>query len=330
MSLNHALIQDAAHRLTGIATRTALLEAPLLNEMLGLRVLFKPECLQVTGSFKLRGAYTKLSRLDPDVRAKGVVAFSSGNHAQGVAYAARSFGVKATIIMPDDAPVMKIENTRTYGAEVILYDRFGESREAIGDRVSKDTGATLVRPYDDYDIMSGQGTVGLEIACQLKERDMVADALICPVGGGGLMAGISVAMTEDMPETRLYCAEPDRFDDTVRSLAVGEILSNEPGLMSICDAIVTPAPGQLTFPVNKAALTGGFSVSDDDVMGAMRLLFDHLKLVVEPGATVGLAALVRERQHFSGQTVVVVLSGGNVDLDAFLSFCQQAEMMPAA
>ncbi|WP_350335876.1 threonine ammonia-lyase [Coralliovum pocilloporae] len=330
MSLSLNMIEDAAERLAGVAQRTPLLEAPLLNEELGARVLFKPECLQVTGSFKLRGAYTKLSRLHPDVRQNGVVAFSSGNHAQGVAYAARAFGVRATIIMPSDAPQMKIDNTRAYGAEVILYDRFGESREEIGACVSEETGATLVKPYDDFDIISGQGTVGLEVAEQTAALNVTADALICPAGGGGLMAGLSTAMKARSPETRLYCAEPERFDDTCRSLAADTILSNEPGPMSICDAIVTPAPGQLTFPINRSTLSGGFSVSDHDVVAAMRLLFERLKLVAEPGATVSLAALMKNREQFSGQTVVIVLSGGNVDLQTFLSLCQDGVPVASA
>jgi threonine dehydratase len=289
----------------------------LLNEQLGGRILFKPECLQYTGSFKFRGALNKISTLTPEQRQRGVVAYSSGNHAQGVAAAAKAAGIHAKIVIPEDAPALKIQNTRDYGAEVILYNRYTESREAIGAEIAQREGRILIPPYDDYDIMAGQGTLGLEIAEALTDMGIQADALLCPCGGGGLIAGVSTAMKALSPATAVYAVEPEGFDDTQRSLLSGQREQNATQGGSICDSIVTPQPGELTFAVNRNTLSGALIADETAVRQAMQLAFSRLKLVVEPGGVAGLAALINAQYDCSGKTVVVVLSGGNVDLTTF-------------
>lgn len=310
-------IRTAAARLQGKVIHTPLLEADLLNEQLGGRILFKPECLQYTGSFKFRGALNKISTLTPEQRQRGVVAYSSGNHAQGVAAAAKAAGIHAKIVIPEDAPALKIQNTRDYGAEVILYNRYTESREAIGAEIAQREGRILIPPYDDYDIMAGQGTLGLEIAEALTDMGIQADALLCPCGGGGLIAGVSTAMKALSPATAVYAVEPEGFDDTQRSLLSGQREQNATQGGSICDSIVTPQPGELTFAVNRNTLSGALIADETAVRQAMQLAFSRLKLVVEPGGVAGLAALINAQYDCSGKTVVVVLSGGNVDLTTF-------------
>lgn len=306
------LVEDAAERLHGLAVRTPLLESMQLNEALGLRVLFKPECLQRTGSFKFRGAYTKLSRLAMDKRAAGIVAYSSGNHAQGVAAAAHLLGIRATILMPRDAPTIKIENTRDLGAEVVFFERNSDDRQALAEEKANETGAAIVPPFDDIDVISGQGTVGLEIAKQADYMNVSIDDVLCPVGGGGLLSGLCVAMSEHSPLARIWCAEPENYDDVIQSLAAGRRVSVPLGKPSICDAIVTPQPGRITFDIIKQKVSGGFSVTDREVMNAMAVLFERMKLVAEPGGSVAFAALLKQRQRFAGKTVVVIVSGGNV------------------
>lgn len=309
-----AAIQDAASRLSGVAVTTPLLEAPLLNDRLGARVLVKAETLQRTGSFKFRGAYNRLSRIPPDERGRGVVAYSSGNHAQGVAAAARMMGIAATIVMPDDAPAIKIRNTKSWGATVVTYDRAGgESREAIGARIVEETGATLVRPYDDPAVIAGQGTVGLELAAQAAAMDARPDLVLVPCSGGGLAAGVSTAINALLPGARVMVVEPAGFDDTGRSLRAGARVANEGGATSICDALLAATPGELTFPINRRTLAGGVAVEDRTVRRAMALAFDSLKLVIEPGGAVGLAALLDGGLDIAGRTIAVVCSGGNVD-----------------
>ena len=317
-------IEDAAERLNGLAVQTPLLESAQLNDALGMRLLFKPECLQRTGSFKFRGAYTKLSRLAPDQRERGVVAYSSGNHAQGVAAAAGLLGMHATIVMPSDAPRIKIDNTRGYGAEIVLYERHAEDRRAIAEDVADRNGSIIVPPFDDVDIISGQGTVGLEIALQAGDMNIDVDDVLCPVGGGGLLSGIATAMAVKLPKASIWCAEPAGYDDVIRSLAAGRRVSAEVGAASICDAIVTPQPGSITFEIMKGLVSGGFAVSDAEVADALAVLFDRLKLVVEPGGAAGFAALVQQRVRFAGKTVVVVLSGGNVDRQAYAGYLERA------
>jgi threonine dehydratase len=311
-------VEAAAVRLKGKAVLTPLLESPLLNARLGGRLLVKAEMLQRTGSFKFRGAFNRISLIPQADRARGVIAFSSGNHAQGVAAAAKAFGIAATIIMPSDAPAVKVRNTRALGAEVIFYDRWTESREAIGARLAEETGATLVRPYDDPGIIAGQGTIGLEIAAQAEAAGARLDACVVCCGGGGLVAGTALALADRSPGTPVFAVEPVGFDDTARSLAAGERLANAPGATSFCDAIVTPMPGEVTFRINARLLSGGVAVTDAEVADAMRTAFDALRVVVEPGGAVALAAALSGKVPVEGRTVAVVCSGGNVDPDVFV------------
>ncbi len=311
-------VEAAALRVEGVVRRTPLLESDALNEQVGGRILLKAECLQRTGSFKLRGAYNTISQL----AGQAVVAYSSGNHAQGVAAAAKLCGLPATIVMPADAPAIKIANTRAFGAEVRLYDREREVREEIGAEIAERTGAALVKPYDDARIIAGQGTAGLEAAEQLRAQGAVIDAALIPCGGGGLTAGCSIALTAAFPGVAIHAVEPQGFDDTTRSLAAGEALANRPGQRSICDALLAPTPGVLTFAVNRQLLAGGVAVTDDEVRHAMAAAFAHLKLVVEPGGAVALAAVLSGRFDARGRVVLVVLSGGNVDAAQYVQALQ--------
>ena len=300
--MNIAMIEAAAERLRGHARVTPLLSSPFLDEIAGRRVLVKPECLQHTGSFKYRGARSAVSALAPEVRARGVIAFSSGNHAQGVALAAREFGVPSVIIMPVDAPRLKIDNTRALGAEVVLYDRAGgEDRDAIGARISAERGLTLIKPF----------------AAQATDEGVTeADVLVC-CGGGGLTSGIALALEARAPGLRARPVEPEGFDDAARSLAAGRIVRNARLTGSICDAIVTPAPGELTFPIMRRLCGPGIAVPDEDCLRAMALAFQRLKIVAEPGGAVALAAALWHGESLRGEAVVVVVSGGNVDADMF-------------
>lgn len=306
-------VESAAAQLAGQAVVTPLLSVAALDAAVGARVLVKPEVLQVTGSFKFRGAYNRLSRLPPDQRARGVVAWSSGNHAQGVAEAARRLGIRATIVMPADAPSVKVDNTRALGAEVVFYDRAREDREVIGRALAAERGAVLVPSYDDPHIIAGQGTVGLEIGRQARDLGLTVDACVVNCSGGGLATGTALGLRQIFPDTRVHTAEPAGFDDMARSLAAGERVANAPGAASFCDALLTPIPGTLTFPLARTLLAPGVSVTDAQVATAMRFAFQHLKLVVEPGGAVSLAALLAGKLDVAGRTVAVVLSGGNVD-----------------
>ena len=313
-----AQIRAAAARAKGHVRQTPLLSAPALDDIAGRKVFAKAEVLQLTGSFKFRGAWSAVSNLPVAERAKGVLAFSSGNHAQGVAYAAALHGVQATIIMPADAPQAKIDNTRFYGAEVILYDRKGgEDRNVIGARLQEERGLPLIKPFDNADVIAGQGTCGLEIAQQAREAGIEQAEVLACCGGGGLSAGIVLALEADAPRMRLRTVEPEGFDDTARSLAAGEICRNTGPEAGLCDAIVTPAPGQLTFPILNRLAGAGIVVSDDEVRAAMRAAYAHLKLVVEPGGAVALAAALYHGAELEGDTAIVTLSGGNVDPDLF-------------
>ncbi|WGM37685.1 threonine/serine dehydratase [Caulobacter sp. NIBR1757] len=317
MTVTFADIEAAARALEGLAVATPLIESPHLNAHLGGRVLLKPETLQRGGAFKFRGAMNKLSKLGDEQRARGVVACSSGNHAQGVALAARMVGAPAVIVMPRDAPAMKIANTRDYGAEVILYDRYTDNREAITEGVATERGMTIVWPFDDLDVIAGQGTIGLELEAQARGLGARLDLALTPVGGGGLAAGVSTAIRRLSPSTEVYGVEPAAFDDTARSFATGERQSIDPAARSICDALLSPAPGRLTLPLNRANLSGVLTVTDAEVAEAMRFAFTWLKLVVEPGGIVGLAALLAGKVRLEGRTAGVVLSGGNVDPELF-------------
>jgi threonine dehydratase len=312
-----AMIEAAAARLAGRAAQTPMLTSPFLDEIAGRRVLVKAECLQHTGSFKFRGAWSAVSALAPAVRARGVIAFSSGNHAQGVALAARLHGIAAVIVMPDDAPALKLANTRALGAEVVRYDRAREDRDAIGARLAAERGLTLIRPFDEPQVIAGQGTCGLEIAAQAAEAGVTrADVLVC-CGGGGLTSGIALALEARAPGLRVRTCEPDGFDDTARSLAAGSPQRNAALSGSICDAIVTPEPGRLTFPVLQRLAGPGLVVSDDEALRAMALAWQRLKIVLEPGGAVALAAALFRPGALAGDAVVCVASGGNVDRPVF-------------
>lgn len=308
-----AMIEAARQRMNGEAIRTPLMSSPFLDEIAGRKVLIKPECLQRTGSFKFRGGWSAVSALEPEVRKRGVIAFSSGNHAQGVALAASLHGVPAVIIMPRDAPKIKIENTKAYGAEVVLYDRANEDRDAIGATLSEERGLTLIRPYDEPLVIAGQGTVGLEIAEQAQEAGIdKAEVLVC-CGGGGLTSGVALALEARAPGLNVRTAEPEHFDDVARSLASGKIERNAALSGSICDAIVTPQPGNITFPILKRLCGAGIAVTEEEALRAMVLAFQRLKIVVEPGGAVALAAALFHGDELETDSVIAVASGGNVD-----------------
>ncbi|MDP9563190.1 UNVERIFIED_ORG: threonine dehydratase [Rhizobium nepotum] len=314
-----SMIEAARQRIGEHAVRTPLLSSHFLDEIAGRKLFVKAECLQRTGSFKFRGGWSAVSGLPADVRARGVIAFSSGNHAQGVALAALLHGVPAVIIMPSDAPKIKIDNTRDYGAEVVLYDRANDDRDAIGDRLSSERGLTLIRPYDEPLVIAGQGTVGLEIAEQGLELGIDAAEVLVPCGGGGLTSGISLALAAKAPNYKVRTSEPERFDDVARSLAAGKIQRNATTSGSICDAIVTPQPGNITFPIMVGLCGKGIAVTEDEALRAMVLAFNRLKVVVEPGGAVALAAALFHGNELESETVIAVASGGNVDPEIMAS-----------
>ncbi|RMB08996.1 threonine ammonia-lyase [Eilatimonas milleporae] len=308
-------IEAAAGRLAQQAVHTPLLESDLVNAAIGGRLLIKPECLQLTGSFKFRGAYNRLVQLGDAERARGVVAFSSGNHAQGVALAARKLGIHAAIVMPEDAPTVKKANTAAYGAELVLYDRYRENREDIAARLADARGATVVPSFDDVHIMAGQGTVGLEIARDLGSRALTPDqALIC-CGGGGLSSGSFTALKAVFPDMDAYTVEPAGFDDTRKSLQTGRRHTVEPGARSVCDALLSPSPGRLPFAVLSALGVRGLCVSDDQALDAVATAAAYFHLVAEPGGAVALAAALSGQVDLQGKVTVAVISGGNIDPD---------------
>jgi threonine dehydratase len=306
-------VEEAASRLHGLAVRTPILRNDALDAACGGKVLVKAECLQRTGSFKFRGAYNRLCRLTPEQRAAGVVAFSSGNHAQGVAAAAQMLGLPATIVMPADAPAVKVEATRGFGAEIVFYDRFTQSREAIAAELAQGRGAVVVPSYDDPFIIAGQGTCGLEAVEQIEAMGERADVLLCPASGGGFVAGLALVFGERSPQTRLYAVEPKGFEDHAESLAAGRPVAVKPPGPSLCDALLAPQPGDLTFAINGTRLSGALAVSDDEALAAMAFAFRHLKVVLEPGGAVALAAMLTGKLPLEGRTALVIASGGNVD-----------------
>lgn len=315
-------VLDAARQIAGAAVRTPLIESPALNARLGGRVLMKAETFQVAGAFKFRGAYNRISRLTPEERRRGVVAYSSGNHAQGVAAAALAVGAPAVIVMPSDSPAVKIEGVIGFGGEVRLYDRWSESREEIGAAIATERGCVLVPPFDDPFIIEGQGTVALELLQQAADIQAGAiDQLLCGASGGGLIGGVNLVMAEQSPDTRVLVVEPQDYDDFGRSLAAGERVGHPDGPPSICDALMAPMPGVLTWPINRR-LAGALSVSDTEVAEAMRFAFRHLKLVIEPGGAVSLAALLAGKIETRGKTTAIVLSGGNVDPGQFAAIIE--------
>ncbi len=310
-------VDEAARRLAGIALHTPLLSSAALDAMTGGRVFLKAETLQRTGSFKFRGAYNKLAALPSDGRAGGVVAFSSGNHAQGVAAAARLLGMPCVIVMPSDAPRAKRERTVALGAEVILYDRLREDREAIAAAIAAKRGATLVPPYDDALIIAGQGTAGREIIDDLDALSLKPDVVVVTASGGGLTAGIALAVKARVPTAAVYTAEPAGFDDHARSFKSGRREQNAALTGTICDALMARTPGKLTFAINRSLVGAGVSVSDEEVAAAVAFAFAELKLVVEPGGAVALAALMTGKIDVRDKVAVAVLSGGNVDPELF-------------
>ena len=315
--MNIDMIQAAARRLGGHARRTPLLSSPFLNDLAGRHVFVKAECLQHTGSFKFRGGWSAVSALPPGVREKGVIAFSSGNHAQGVALAARLHGVTSVIVMPSDAPQLKIDNTQALGAKVVLYDRATEDRDALGTRLAEEAGLTLIKPFDEPEVIAGQGTCGLELAEQVSELGITqADVLVC-CGGGGLTAGVSLALAATAPGLRARPIEPEGFDDVARSLAAGRIERNATQAGSLCDAILTPEPGQITFPIMARNCGPGLVVTEEEVLQAMALAFLRLKIVLEPGGAVSLAAALFHGDQIEGDSVIAIASGGNVDPEVF-------------
>jgi threonine dehydratase len=306
-------IEAAAARIAPLVVRTPLISNPMLDAACGGRAFVKAECLQRHGSFKLRGATNKIAALAPEQRARGVLAFSSGNHAIATAAAARHFGVSAVIVMPADAPAIKRDRATSFGAEIVAYDRLTEDREAIGHAIAKARGLSLVKPFDDPFVIAGQGTIGLEIAADLDAVDLV---LVC-TSGGGLVSGIATAVQARRPAAQVYAVEPEGHDDLARSLAAGVRVKNAPGVRSICDALMVEQPGALTFEIMRARLAGSLVVADEAVRAAMRFAMAELKLVLEPGGAIALAALLSGAVDARGKTVVVIASGGNVDLETY-------------
>jgi threonine dehydratase len=320
-----AAIEAAAARLDGVAVRTPLIRNDELDRVAGGCVLVKAENLQAIGSFKIRGAYNLMSQLPAAIARRGVVAFSSGNHAQGVAMAGGLLGIHAAIVMPEDAPRAKIENTRRLGGEVITYDRYSGDREAIASRIAEERGAAIVPSYDHEHIIAGQGTVGLEIAEQTHEMRMPPDQVLINCGGGGLSAGSAVALKARLEDVSVRTVEPNAFDDTARSIAAGERRRVAPGARSICDSLLAETPGRLPFEIHRRLFDAGLTVSDREVRDAMRFAFQHLKMVVEPGGAVSLAAVLSGKIATAGKTTAVVISGGNVDLDEFAAVQASAD-----
>lgn len=318
MTVTLADIHAAADRIRGQAIETPLIENPALNARAGVRVLLKAETLQRVGAFKFRGAYNRLVQLSADERSRGVVAFSSGNHAQGVALAARLLGIPALIVMPSDAPGVKVAATQGYGAEVRFYDRLTDSREAIAAEIAAQRGSVVVPAFDDPHIIAGQGTVGLEMVAQAKAAGATLDLVAAPISGGGLLAGLATAIKGLSPQTAMVGVEPEGFDDTLKSLQAGERQVFKPTGRSLCDSLESPFPGELTFPIMQNTVADVAVVSDREITEAMRYAFSTLKLVVEPGGVAALAALLAGKIDVAGKTAVgLVLSGGNVDPEQF-------------
>lgn len=301
-------VKAAAKRIEGLVVRTPLLRNDALDEATGAKVFVKAECLQRGGAFKMRGAANAIAALAPEVRARGVIAFSSGNHAIAVSTAAKLFGVEATIVMPSDAPRIKLETTRGLGATVATYDRVRESREEIGAKLAAEKGASLIRPFDDPLVVAGQGTCGLEIAAEIAP-----DVALVPASGGGLSAGVALAL----PRSAIYAIEPAAHDDIARTLRAGSIQRNAPGVRSICDGLLTEQMGEIPFAIARERFAGAVGVGDDAVRRAMKFAFRHLKIVLEPSGATSLAAALEDGLDLRGKTVAVVASGGNVDAETF-------------
>ena len=317
MNFSYKKIDIAHSQIKNQVIQTPLISNDYINKKLNSKVFFKLENLQNTGSFKFRGASYKISKISEENKKNGVVAYSSGNHAQAIAYASLQQNISCKIIMPKNAPKIKIENTKKYKAEVILYDPETQSRESIGEKISIEENRTLIRPYDDIDIIAGQGTAGKEIYEQLMQISIIPDIYLCCCGGGGLIAGTSTYLKDKLPNIKSYSVEPFGFEDTKKSLKSRKILSNEKGYRSICDAIITPQPGNLTFPINLKNLESGLVVTDEEVKNTIKFLSEHLKIIVEPGGAVAATAALTEKINIKNKIVVVMISGGNIDLEMF-------------
>jgi threonine dehydratase len=313
----HDDVREAANRIAPFVVRTPMLRNPLLDQLTGGTILLKAEPLQRTGSFKLRGATNAIRQLTEVQRTAGVVTHSSGNHGQAVACAAAAVGAPATIFMPDDAPRVKEEATARWGADIRHYNRVTDDREGLASNFAAEHGAALVPPFDHPHVIAGQGTLALELAEDARAAGLSVDDFLVCTGGGGLIAGCSLAMEGVSPSTRMFCVEPEGWDDTGRSLAAGERLPNPPGGSALCDALLAKQPGKLTFEVNRSHLAGGVAVSDAEVYAAIAFAFLHLKLVVEPGGAVCLAALLAKKFDARGKIIAAVLSGGNIDPPVF-------------
>jgi len=312
-------IEAAAERLAPVIVETPLLRSAALDDVAGGAIWIKPENLQVTGSFKFRGAYNMMSQLATEEAKRGVVAFSSGNHAQAVAACGSMLGIETTIVMPEDAPTIKIENTRRLGGKIVFFDRYSEDREAITQKIAAEKDSVVVPAFDHEHIIAGQGTVGLELMRQCRDHGVTPDQVLVSCSGGGLISGTALAIKTISPDTIVYPVEPEDFDDTARSLISGERERNDPAARSICDALQTESPGKLTFPINREVLSAGLVVSDDEVRDAIRFAFRHLKLVVEPGGAVSLAAVLAGKIETHDRVTAIVLSGGNIDVELFAS-----------
>ncbi len=306
-------VRAAADRIRGAAVVTPLLENEWLNARAGGRVLMKAETLQHGGSFKFRGAMNRLSKLTPEERQRGVLAWSSGNHAQGVARAARLFRTPATIVMPRDAPALKVAQVKAYGGEIIFFDRYSEDREAIGRRIAAERGLALAPSYDHIDIIEGQGTLALEAVDQARAAGAVFDAFVICCGGGGMTSGCATILEEISPKTEIYIAEPEGFDETWASIKAGRKLTADIAQKTLCDALATPSPGDITFPIMHRLVKGGFTISDDEVSETIAWAFKYLKLVLEPGGAAALAAVYHRKIDAAGRTLGLTLSGGNID-----------------
>ncbi len=314
-------IRNAAAALEGVVVRTPVLENADVNAILGGRLLLKAENFQRTGAFKIRGAYNRILNLTAEERTRGTVSYSSGNHALGLAKAAQLLGSSAIIVMPSDAPAAKISATRALGAEIVTFDRDTERSADVVAQIQSQTGRIEVPPSAHGQVLAGAGTAALELLEDAGDLDIV----LVPCGGGGLTAATAVVMAEAFPKTQVFAAEPALFDDTRRSLEAGTRLANPLGQRTICDAIMTPIPNDVTFPINLDLLAGGVTATDDEVRAAMRFAFEHYKIVTEPGAVVGLAAILNGQVDIKGKTVATIITGGNIDTARFSALIGDAK-----
>lgn len=319
-------ISDASEALDGIVTRTPLLENVEVNAQLGGRLLVKAECAQRTGAFRFRGAYNCVRQLTENERANGVVTYSSGNHAQGLALAAKLLGTSALIVMPEDAPCAKIAATQALGADITTFHRDRENSDDVVNRLADETGRVVVPPSADWRVLAGSGSVGFELFQQVESIHASLDAALVPCGGGGLTATTAVVMQSLSPETQVFSVEPELFDDMRRSLEAGRRVRNPVGRRTICDAIMTPTPTALSFPINLDLLAGGLIASDEEVRIAMRFAYEHFKIIVEPGAAVGLAAILGGKIDIQGKTIATIATGGNIDPDRFCALLKNEQV----